>query len=211
MELAERRMEYRLAGPGDAAALVAFHNSYYGTDRTPEHWLWEYETYVPSKSVFACAEDSGKIIATQGMIPIPVQVGTGSVLSGKSESTLLLPAYRGSSLMADLYEYAVHNCGERGMQFLWGFTGAVKAFWLWVVHFPVVQAMRPGNIWIDALSRLRLTGPVAQDWIGSQAGCEIHLCRAFWHAFLARRRTCATRSPRMGLAMRISCGACMVG
>ena len=107
---------------------VAFHNAYYHDSRKPESWMWEYASFEKDKSVFVVARDEGRIVATQGMLPIYLNVGGERVLTGKSESTLLLPEYRGQKLMERLHEYAVDLCKERGLQFLWGFTGAVKVF-----------------------------------------------------------------------------------
>ncbi len=161
-ELEQPKVEFGLATSRDALDLVNFHNSYYGTRRKPEHWLWEYETYEPEKAVFVFAKDNGKLIATQGMIPIYMEVGTECVLSGKSENTLLLPPYRGTTTMRSLYEYAVENCVDCGMQFIWGFTGAVKAFEKFgFTNYPDIQMMvRPGNIWVDIVSRIKTKTPL---------------------------------------------------
>ena len=136
--------------------MVDFHNSYYGTKRRPEDWLWEYITYNPDKAVAVFATDSGKIIATQGMLPIYLVIGKKTVLAGKSESTLLLPTYRGTQIMQNLYEYAVGHCINNGMQFIWGFTGALTAFKKFgFTTYPDIQMMtRPGNIWIGIHKRL---------------------------------------------------------
>lgn len=159
-ELSQRGIEFGFATSDDAAAMVNFHNAYYGTERKPEHWLWEYKTYKPDKSVFAFARDHERIIATQAIIPVYLEVGAELVLSGKSENSLLLPPYRGSGIMPSLYEHAVKNCIDRGIQFLWGFTAAAKLSKKFT-YYPIAQIMmRPGNIWIDAVSRLRDKSPL---------------------------------------------------
>lgn len=151
-----KKIEFRLATSSNAVEMVDFHNSYYGTKRRPEDWLWEYITYNPDKAVAVFATDSGKIIATQGMLPIYLVIGTKTVLAGKSESTLLLPTYRGTQIMQNLYEYAVGHCINNGMQFIWGFTGALTAFKKFgFTTYPDIQMMtRPGNIWIGIHKRL---------------------------------------------------------
>lgn len=152
----QRRIEFQLANSGHALEMVNFHNSYYGTNRTPDHWLWEYGTYNPEQGVFTFAKDFDKIIATQAMIPIYLEIGSKSVLSGKSENTLLLPGYRGTEIMQNLYEYAVKNCTIQGMKLIWGFTDAVKAFHKFgFTSYPDIQLMtRPGNIWVGIKLRL---------------------------------------------------------
>ncbi len=162
LELEQRKIEFRLATSKDAQDMVDFHNSYYRTRRKPEHWLWEYETYEPEKAVFVFAKDHDKLIATQAMIPIYMQIGSECVLSGKSENTLLLPTYRGTAIMQSLYEYAVENCIDRRMQFIWGFTDAVKAFRKFgFTCYPDIQMMvRPGNIWVAIIARLKTKTPL---------------------------------------------------
>ncbi len=147
---------FHLATSKQASDMVAFHNSYYGKSRSPKDWLWEYQGYDAKKAVSTFATDSDKIIATQGMLPIYMKVGTKTILSGKSESTLLIPAYRGTQLMQGLYEYAIENCIERKMKFIWGFTPAVQAFKNFgFKSYPDIRVMmRPCNLWVGI--RLRL-------------------------------------------------------
>ena len=156
--LEQQGIEFRLATSKDALDMVNFHNSYYGTGRGPEHWLWEYQTYEPEKTVFAFAKDRDKLIATQGVLPICMEVGTECLVSGKAENTLILPPYRGTAIFRSLQEYAFENCTGRGMQFVWGFTGgAVRAFQEsgFTCYQDIQVLMRPGNIWVDIVSRLR--------------------------------------------------------
>lgn len=157
----QRRIGFQLATNGHALDMVVFHNTYYGTKRRPEHWLWEYRIYNPDKVVFTFAKNFDKIIATQAMIPLYMEVGAKSVLSGKSENTLMLPAYRGTHVMQNLYEYAVKNCIDHGMQFIWGFTNAVKAFKKFgFTSYSGIQMMtRPGNIWVGIRLRLKRESP----------------------------------------------------
>jgi len=151
-----KRYKFQLATSKQASEMVEFHNKYYEAMRSSDDWLWEYKTYNPERAVTSFAKDGEKIIATQGMIPIYMRIGTETILTGKSESTLLLPEYRGTSIMQELYEYAVDHCINNGMQFIWGLTPAVKAFEKFgFKSYPDIQCMiRPGNI-SDAI-RLRL-------------------------------------------------------
>lgn len=112
----------------DAASIVAFHNATYGDNRKPEHWTWEYGGPYPDLSVFTVARMGGQIIATQGMIPARICIGERIVLSGKSESTLLHPKYRGRNFFTDFYEFAASLCTAKGMDCIWGYTTATRAF-----------------------------------------------------------------------------------
>lgn len=120
--------ERREAGVRDIESIVSFHNATYGNSRTPEQWIWEYKGNDPESSVFVLITDNGRVIATQGMLPIDIFVRGRKILSGKSESTLLDPKYRGGTIFSDLYEFAVSKCKDREMHCIWGYTGAIKAF-----------------------------------------------------------------------------------
>jgi len=161
-ESQKNNISFQLATSEHAFDAVLFHNSYYGTARSPKDWLWEYKTYKPDKSVFVFAKHAGKIIATQGMLPICVQCGQETIFCGKSESTLLLSEYRGTLLMQNLYEYAVGYCIEGGMRFIWGFTPAVKAFnkFGFVSYKGVRTMVRRGNIWAGIRLKLRNKSPM---------------------------------------------------
>lgn len=108
--------------------LVSFFNDYHARRIGSEHWIWQYATSRKDKAVFAILRDRTQIVATQGMMPFHLNMGPRNELVAKSENTLLLPAYRGGSEMADLYEYAVDRCSSNGMHLIWGFSHAVKAF-----------------------------------------------------------------------------------
>jgi len=111
----------------DAEEIVSFHNAAYGDSQKPEHWMWEYRGHYPNLSVFAVITDAERIIATQGMIPVYINVGGRRVLSGKSENTLSNPDYRGKGVFQGLYEFAVSMCKLKGMQCVWGFSSSDKA------------------------------------------------------------------------------------
>jgi len=153
----QRGIEFGLAASRDALDMANFHNSHYGTRRRPEDWLWEYQTYEPGKTVFAFARDGDKLIATKANMPVHMKVGTECVLSGKGESVLMLPPYRGTTLLPSLDEYLVKNSIDRGMQFVWGLGPVTKvAQKLGSTCYPDVQVwLRPGNIWVNIVARLQ--------------------------------------------------------
>jgi GNAT superfamily N-acetyltransferase len=151
------------ATPREIAELVAFHNAFYGTSRSPAQWRWQYQSFRPHQAVVAVARSGGRIIGTQAAMPVPMRVHGRVVWAGKSENTLLHPSFRGSGVMEDLYEHMVAACLARGIRFLWGFTGAVKAFrrFGFQTH-PVVETWsRPGwNVPAALLQRWRAPRPV---------------------------------------------------
>jgi GNAT superfamily N-acetyltransferase len=146
-----------------AHEFVDFHNSCHSTKRKPEYWIWQYKNYEPDKAVFTIARDNGKLIGTQAMMPVYMRIGEECILTGKSESTLLLPEYRGKEIMKDLYEYAIGLCQERGFEFIWGFTRATKAFRKFGFSvYPLPQIFcRPGlNFAVTLASRFKKPNPL---------------------------------------------------
>jgi len=105
---------------------------------------------------------NGSVVATQGMLPIRLQIGNKSVLTGKSESTLIQTAYRGTGTMKDLYEYAIGQCTTKNMELIWGFTAAVKAFKDYGFSiFPDIQLLtRTGALTSGLKRRFRLNAPM---------------------------------------------------
>jgi GNAT superfamily N-acetyltransferase len=103
------------------------HNAEFGDHRTPEQWMWEYKGNTSDQSVFAVMKDSGKVVGTQGMIPIYLNIGGHRYLSGKSENTLLDVRYRGRGLSSVLYRSALSMCESKRMCCVWGFTPVASA------------------------------------------------------------------------------------
>jgi len=119
-------MVKRAASSADASKILSLHNAFWQDNRTPEHWKWEYEGHYPEKYVFTILEDKNRIVGTQGMLPINLNIGGKKHLSGKSENSLLDPKYRGGSFFTELYEFAMSLCKEKGMCCVWGFTNVGK-------------------------------------------------------------------------------------
>ena len=82
----------------------------------------------PDSSVFVVIKDQGRVVGTQGMIPIFVNIKDKKRLSGKSESSLLDSAYRGGKLFEDLYDFAISSSKTRNICFIWGITSAIKVW-----------------------------------------------------------------------------------
>ena len=153
MKIAKHALDIASVDRSEVGELIAFHNSQYGADRGPDDWFWQYGGYEQDRAVFTVSRDAGRLIATQAMMPVYLNVGGRRVLTGKSENTLLLPEYRGTEVMRELYEYAVEQCRTRDIAFLWGFTRAVKAFRRFGFStFPLPQqhalsGLNPSMVW----------------------------------------------------------------
>lgn len=106
--------------------VVSFHNINYGDKRTPKQWIWEYKGNYPDRFVFTVIKDDDRVIGTQGMIPIYLNIKGKTYLSGKSENSLLNRKYRGRKLFKELYDFAMSLCKAKKMCCVWGFTTAIK-------------------------------------------------------------------------------------
>ncbi len=114
----------------DIRETVQFHNRIYNDNRTSEQWNWEYRGNYPNTFVFTIVKDKNtkRIVGTQGMIPIYLNIKGKRYFSGKSENSLLDSNFRGGTLFQDLYEFAVVKCKSKQMYCIWGFTSAAKVW-----------------------------------------------------------------------------------
>ncbi|MCX6654367.1 MAG: GNAT family N-acetyltransferase, partial [Candidatus Bathyarchaeota archaeon] len=155
----KREIELRLAKPEDALDMVNFFNSYYGHryKRTPADWIWQYYTYEPDLAPFAFAKDGDKVIGTEGIMPIYMEVSGRRVLTGKIENILVLAPYRRTGVMARLGQFVLERALQKGGEFGWGFTPVekiLKKYELSAYHDMQIW-MRPGNIWVAVVSNLK--------------------------------------------------------
>jgi hypothetical protein len=101
----EQGINFRRATAEDAPALVSFHNSYHRTNKQPEYWVWEYCKYAPDQSLFFMVEKDGQILATDGEIPVFMDMGGKAVSAVKGENSLCLKQYRGTGLHPAIGDY----------------------------------------------------------------------------------------------------------
>jgi len=112
----------------DINKVVSLHNLNYRDKRIPKQWIWEYKGNYPDLFVFTIIDDNDGVVGTQGMIPIYLNIKGKTYLSGKSESSLLDPKYRGRNLFEELYDFAMSLCKAKKMCCVWGFTTATKVW-----------------------------------------------------------------------------------
>ena len=93
-----------------------------------EIWQHEYWDYLPEKANLFVAKDQKKIVATEGFMPYLLNFEGNLYLTARSERTLVDPEYRGDNLFAKLMEYCASRGIDKGFQFIWGSTGALKPF-----------------------------------------------------------------------------------
>jgi hypothetical protein len=124
----------RLLHDSDMEQANFFFNSIYGSNRSIENFYWEFVEGPTGKAIYVIAVDEGKpegknIVGIQCAIPIELIDGTGRiVLTAKSEDTLVDPTYRGQKIFERMYDLLFEECKKVGIQFIWGFTPAKKAF-----------------------------------------------------------------------------------
>jgi hypothetical protein len=140
-------IEIKVAEENDIEKIVNFHNSNYNDNRNKDQWNWEYKKSLPDNSVFSIIVDDNKVIGTQGMIPYILKIKQESILSGKSENSLLSEDYRGGSLFYDLYSHAMKESENKGMKFIWGFTPAYKV-WRYKLGFKDYSDQMYGSLLI---------------------------------------------------------------
>lgn len=122
-------VKYRLASTEDYENINSFYNRIYNENRTLEQFLWEFHNCPFGKSIYVIAEDNGKIIGTNCVIPIDLITANNQIIrSGKSEDTLVDPEYRGQKIFYKIYEFLFEKCKETNIQVIWGFTSATKPF-----------------------------------------------------------------------------------
>lgn len=120
---------YRLATANDYENINNFHNRIYQKNRTMDQFLWEFHDCPFGKSIYVIATDGDKVVGTNCVIPIVVTNATGElILTGKSEDTLVDPAYRGQNIFNNIYDYLFEQCSNEGIKFIWGYTSAKKPF-----------------------------------------------------------------------------------
>jgi GNAT superfamily N-acetyltransferase len=112
----------------DFEEVYEMHKKYFGELRSPYVWEWEYGGSNPFKSAFVIARHEDKIVATQGMMIIPLVVNGKVYESGKNESLLIDSEFRGRGLYRNLYQFALDEYGKYNIICLWGFTKKEGAF-----------------------------------------------------------------------------------
>ncbi len=106
----------------------------YQINRPIENFKWEFLEGPFGKAIYVIAVEetsitTTKIVGIQCAIPIELISSKGKVvLTAKSEDTLVDPAYRGQKIFERMYALLFDECRKAGVQYLWGFTPAQKAF-----------------------------------------------------------------------------------
>jgi GNAT superfamily N-acetyltransferase len=154
-------LQFGLTTTKDASAMVDFLNRYNYTHKTPQQWLWEWQTFAPDKSVMAVVRCNHQLIATLGVIPLFTNLSGKYVWAGKTEGLLIIPDRRGRGIATRLYKYVENQCIRRDFRFIWGFTHereAIITFRMlgFTVAPKLADATRYANIRIEIAARLKM-------------------------------------------------------
>ena len=113
----------------DLPAVAALHAPY--TPRRSDVALlrWQFfDDALPREGILIGAWDGVRLIGTQAFIPIAAHMSAETLLSAKSELTLVHPDYRGQGVFEAMMTLGLERCIEAGIHCVWGFTSATKAF-----------------------------------------------------------------------------------
>lgn len=126
-------IEIRLLRDDEDELANSFFNEIYGTDRPLENFKWEFRNGPMGKAIYVVAVDTAspatKVVGIQCAIPLELCNPKGtSILTAKSEDTLVHPDYRGQKLFERMYTLLFEECKKAGIKYVWGFTPALKAF-----------------------------------------------------------------------------------
>lgn len=109
-------------------AAILFTNQYSNKVRTLQEWEWEFESYDSNSQIYVFGEKNGDVIGTQALLPISIIINNMTILSAKSEETLVHPKFRGKNVFDNMYDLAFTEANLNKIQLIWGFTDAKKPF-----------------------------------------------------------------------------------
>jgi len=117
--------------PSQIDGVNEFYNFIYSNNRSKEEFEWEFFSAPAGKAIYIIAQDTDtkKIVGIQSAIPITLITADNiTILSAKSEDTLVHPDYRGLKIFEQMYELLFALCIEEKIEYIWGFTNAKKPF-----------------------------------------------------------------------------------
>ena len=119
---------------GEIELANKFFNDVYKVNRSLENFAWEFLEGPNGPAVYVIAIDDSvdtgtKVVGIQAAIPMHLYNTNGeTILTAKSEDTLVDPGYRGQNIFERMYDLLFQECKKAGIEYIWGFTPAKKAF-----------------------------------------------------------------------------------
>ncbi len=124
-------IEYKIAQESDYLSINNFYNRLHGSKRTIEQFRWEFHDgpLKPGIYIIAVDSDNNAVVGSQAAMYMNVVLSHGEkILTAKSEDTLVDPTYRGKNIFNNMYEMLFDECKKNGIEYIWGFTTAIKPF-----------------------------------------------------------------------------------
>jgi len=112
--------------PGDEEELNRLYNEIFQRNRTIAQWAWEFIDSPHRKAFIRVLKDDGRIIGHFSLLPFQMCNKDEIVLTGKTESIMLHPKYRGRGLYTELAKESLALARKEGFKAAWVFTPAIK-------------------------------------------------------------------------------------
>lgn len=113
----------------DWSAIIEFQNKWFGEHRTLDKFEDQYVKNEFGTGIYVVAKKGNKIIGTQSLLPYTFRNGLGEELkTGKSEDTIVHPAYRGTKITNMMYAHLCEAAEAKGYEVIWGFSHLSEKF-----------------------------------------------------------------------------------
>ena len=121
-------IKYSVSELEDLDEIYNFHLKYLGEIRSKFIWDWEYGKLNPNGSLLLIAKKANRIIASQGVMFVPLNINNKNYKSGKNESLLIEQEYRKTGLFTSFYKFCFEEYNKTDIICLWGFTKKLGPF-----------------------------------------------------------------------------------
>lgn len=113
----------------DFAGFVALSHAIYGrravTDKAMYQWLFAGNIYNPKGvHLFHIARDKDKVIASDGLLPVPLLIAGKRYLAAWSVKTMTHPDYQRQGIFRAMTEYSLGRARELGIHLILGFANS---------------------------------------------------------------------------------------
>lgn len=154
----------------DFTSFIELSQTIYGeravTDQAMYQWLFAGNVYNPKGNhLFHVARDGDKVIASDGLLPVPVLIGGQRHLAAWSIKTMTHPDYQRRGIFRSMTEYSLARARNLGIQLILGFAnsesypGYEKFGWTFLLERRA--ALRPLDIQ-SGLAKRGLFKPLAR-------------------------------------------------
>lgn len=113
----------------DFVGFVELSQSIYGakavSDESLYRWLFAENVFnPPGGHLFHVARDGNRVVASDGLVPVPLVIGGRRCLAAWSVKTMTHPAYQRQGIFTALTQYGLERAQESGIELVLGFANA---------------------------------------------------------------------------------------